>query len=141
MTYIPRLSPTQWAWTQNPTECLARLKERAANLFADGYDVTHLPAIGTFLVKQEGKQGYTVDIVNQTCTCPFFTKAEIPQCPTCKHLLGLAALVEETILLLQDWQSSMKSHGGNGSRSTLATVVRTGRRVEPRYGTGRGQCL
>ncbi len=91
------------------------MHQRAQNLWTDGYRVTPQEEDETaapptkFLVYKESdnenaaEDGYVVDPIADTCTCPFFQgqKAEPlgedEGTVACKHLRGLNALVAEEV--------------------------------------------
>jgi hypothetical protein len=104
----PRLSPSQRAYLFNREQFLRGLQERAKSLFADGYRVAETHCAHRFVVYRpckEGEKTYVVDALEQTCTCPFYTRqadgeriVEDGSILACKHLRGLGPLVRRTRL-------------------------------------------
>lgn len=69
---------------------LANVNERAQRLFEDGYRIRCLDA-NRYLVRSQPGATYTVDRLENTCSCPFFEKhgGRYP----CKHTLGWRKLL------------------------------------------------
>ena len=79
----------------NQTRELANVKARSLTLFANGYKAKDYTIEGCdplLLVTSPAVNCYIVDVIPQTCTCPYFEK----QKTTCKHILGYAKLMLDT---------------------------------------------
>ena len=99
----------QFAYRTNREAFLKGIRDRAEELWTDGYRVALDPdhAFGVFLVwKEDGLQaGNKVNAAEGTCTCRFMTDQEEhpldPANPTmrvkCKHLKGLHGLIKDEI--------------------------------------------
>ena len=76
---------------------LANVRQRAANLFEDGYRANTTNS-GLVEIHSPCGASYEIDRKAKTCSCPFFVRISQvkqigdPDC-TCKHLLGLAKLL------------------------------------------------
>ena len=85
---------------------LANVNERAQRLFEDGYRIRCLDA-NRYLVRSQPGATYTVDRLENTCSCPFFEKhgGRYP----CKHTLGWKKLLltqrAAIQALTQHWES------------------------------------
>lgn len=109
---LPRLSPAQKSYRDNPKGFLERLQARAVSLPLDGYTAYPADALHAFVVAPPPRPdeatdgpptGYLVFPLQGACSCPFYARQQggeylgedrvvIP----CKHLLGLSALVRAT---------------------------------------------
>jgi len=96
---VDTLSNSLWAYMKDPEAFKRKLERRAEELFVTGYEVNPGNGLGMFLVATPTGQTYTVDALNETCTCPF-QKSEVPL--PCKHLQGLENLV---VQMLDDLQA------------------------------------
>ena len=77
--------------TLDEARLLARVNERAARLFEDGYHACWSDEYVIEITNDEGTT-YTVDTLLETCTCPFYTRwAARYAC--CKHVLGYQRLL------------------------------------------------
>lgn len=86
----PKLSNAQWAFTKDPEGFRNRMQQRAETLWYEGYTVEAADTLGAFLVNTPKGEQHTVNLLEQTCSCPYQTKAEVPQVP-CKHLQGFGS--------------------------------------------------
>jgi len=83
-----------------------RIRQRAEKLGENGYVVSEALAPHVFLVthpQDDREVSYRVNPVAGVCTCPYFerhTTLEHGE-TTCKHLLGLSQLIEETLTKLR----------------------------------------
>lgn len=104
---LPRLSPSQKAYQDDPVGFVDRLLERANNLFDSGYLVYPTDTPHLFLVTCEDKKGnvreYAVHALDGTCACAFYTRQAGGEYLTddqtilaCKHWQGLPLLVRRT---------------------------------------------
>jgi len=96
----PNLSGAQRSYMRDSEAFCKRMRERAEQLFWDGYSVQPGEEVGLFLVTTPTGEEYPINPLTADCACPFQQKAEIPQVP-CKHLTGLEGLITEQLAQLQ----------------------------------------
>jgi hypothetical protein len=124
----PNLTPSERGYLFNRDSFLAGIHERGAKMFEDGYRVfaTGEPCVFVVTVPQKwGEKLYFLNLVRQTCTCPFFREQERRPLTSdgsviaCKHLEGIETLVKKTARELKE--------GGNLSyyklRATWIDIV------------------
>ena len=107
---VPRLSPSQKSYRDNPNGFLARIKARAESLFQDGYTASPADTLHSFVVAYHAARDgqlveYVVCPLQGICSCPFHARqlqgeylgeSGDTTVLTCKHLMGLASLVRTT---------------------------------------------
>lgn len=94
--------------TFDEARLMANVNARAQRLFEDGYRA-HWLGESMLAVRSPGKAVYRLDVVAETCDCPFFQKHSGRH--DCKHLLGYRRLLCRqrsmrrlvTLMLLKVW--------------------------------------
>ena len=114
------LNATQRSYMRDTRDFCKRMTERAEALWTEEYTVTAGTATGDFLVRSPKADLHTINLLAKTCTCPYQTKADVPQVD-CKHLQGGEALITEQLaywkMLANMAQRTAKPGNGGAGRA------------------------
>jgi len=90
------------SYQNDPQGFLSRMLERAEALWLEDYSAEPGEGIGLFIVHTPKGDRYTVNVLEQSCTCAFWQGAEDMRAITgCKHLCGLEMLITEQLAQLK----------------------------------------